>query len=296
MSLINIGYRCLFVLFRHLLKIRSLKALCANIEDLLPHDFIAIEQANFIRSVKESLQNNEFLAICDFAENYAFIIQNAAPGFHWNNNQATIFPVVIYFKINNEITHKSLVVISECNIHDAIAVRVYLKIITDFIKELNSNAAKIFYFSNGAPQQFKNFKNFVNIFYHKEDFGIDAEWHFFATAHGKGPCDGVGGTVKRMAARASLQRALDAQITTVHDLYEWAIEPNNLKNVVVKYSSEKDYSEAKEKLDVRYTRAKTIAGTQKLHCIIPKDDGSLLVKNYSRSTDVRVCKIFKRQR
>ena len=37
--------------------------------------------------------------------------------------------------------------------------------------------------------------------------GIDAEWHFFcATSHGKWPCDGIGGTVKRLPANDSLQR------------------------------------------------------------------------------------------
>ena len=26
-------------------------------------------------------------------------------------------------------------------------------------------------------------------------FWFQAEWHFYATSHGKGPCDGIGGTV-----------------------------------------------------------------------------------------------------
>ena len=38
-------------------------------------------------------------------------------------------------------------------------------------------------------------------------FGITAERNFFATSHGKNLCDGVGGTVKHLAARASLQRS-----------------------------------------------------------------------------------------
>ncbi len=47
----------------------------------------------------------------------------------------------------------------------------------------------------------------MNLCSHEEDFGVAAEWHFSATAHGKGVCDGLGGTVKRLAARASLQRS-----------------------------------------------------------------------------------------
>jgi len=267
---------------------------CDHIVNLLPHDFIAKEQSAFMNLTKESLQDNEFLAICDFAENYAFVIQNAAPGFHWNNNQATIFPVVIYYKQNSELTHRSLVIISDGNNHDAIAVNVYLKIITDFVKELFLNAAKIYYFSDGAPQQFKNFKNFVNIYYHKQDFKLDAEWHYFATAHGKGPCDGIGGTVKRIAARVSLQRPIDKQITEAQELFEWASKPSSLPNIAVKFSPEQHYLDAKEKLNLRYNTAKSITGTQKFHSIIPMDNGNIRAKEYSSSNNDRICKIFKR--
>jgi hypothetical protein len=56
------------------------------------------------------------------------------------------------------------------------------------------------------------------------DFGIAAEWHLFATSHGKSPCDAVGGTTKRQAARSSLQHSYDKQILTSKDFYEFAQE------------------------------------------------------------------------
>ncbi|XP_044594854.1 uncharacterized protein LOC123272219 [Cotesia glomerata] len=200
---------------------------CSELEILLPHSFIAKEQAQFLKTLKETLKPNEYVIICDFAENYAFVVQNAAAGFHWNNNQATVFPVVIYYKVNNKLEHKSLVIISDSNKHDAVVVHVFIEIITDYVKSLPERCNKIYYFSDGAPQQFKNFKNFVNLYYHEDDFDIPAEWHFFATAHGKGPCDGIGGILKRLAARASLQLAVDKQITTPEELFEWASAPDN---------------------------------------------------------------------
>lgn len=269
---------------------------CPHLVNLLRHDFIAKEQSTFLKLTKESLKDGEIVVICDFAENYAFVIQNAAPGFHWNNNQATIFPVVMYYKKNNKLTHQSLVIISDGNNHDAIAVHLYLRIITNFIKKEISNAAKIFYFSDGAPQQFKNFKNFVNIYFHKEDFRIDAEWHYFATAHGKGPCDGIGGTVKRIASRVSLQRQNHEQITTAQELYEWASKPSSLPNITVIFSPEHHYFDAKEKLDLRYGTAKSIPGTQKMHSIIPADSGTIITKQYSRSNNNNVYKIFKQNK
>ena len=53
-----------------------------------------------------------------------------------------------------------------------------------------------------APAQYKNCKNLCH---HFEDFGVRAEWDFFATSHGKSAGDGAGGTLKRLATRASLQ-------------------------------------------------------------------------------------------
>ena len=63
--------------------------------------------------------------------------------------------------------------------------------------------------------------------------------HFSATSHGKGACDGVGGTVKRLASRASLQRPYDQQIMTPHQMFEWA--SNNIQGIVFQYCSCVEY-------------------------------------------------------
>ena len=74
------------------------------------------------------------------------------------------------------------------------------KKLISLLKEKFPEVVKCYYFSDGAAGQYKNKKNFVNLANHEKDFGVLAEWYFFATNHGKGPCDGVGGTIKRLAA------------------------------------------------------------------------------------------------
>ena len=64
---------------------------------------------------------------------------------------------------------------------------------------------KVLYFSDGAASQYKNYKAFINLCFHEQDHNLKAEWHLFARSHGKNPCDGVGGTVKRLVANASLK-------------------------------------------------------------------------------------------
>ena len=90
----------------------------------------------------------------------------------------------------------------------------------DFLKVKFRNINKITYFSDGCAAQYKNCKNFVNLCHHRSDYGISAEWHFFATSHGKGPCDGIGGTVKHNATRASIQRPNDKLILTPRQFYD----------------------------------------------------------------------------
>lgn len=266
---------------------------CNEARSLLQHSFIAKQQSSYQRFVKDNLANDECMAICDFAENYAFIIQDAAPGFHWNNNQATVYPVVLYYKSNGILSHKSLTIISDCLHHDAITVWAFSRFVNEFAKSLIPNVSKIIYFSDGAPQQFKNFKNFSNIYHHEIDFGVCAEWHFFATAHGKGPCDGIGGTLKRLAARTSLQRPTDQQILEPMDLFNWANEPGTLPSITVKYWDKKNYEIATEFLTGRYDQTKRIPQTQRAHCVIPSKNYKLIVKDYSFSDNYTEHKIIK---
>ena len=79
---------------------------------------------------------------------------------------------------------------------------------------------KIFYFSNGAASQYENKYNFSNLINHKNDFGINAEWHFFATTLGKGAWGGIGGTIKRDAYFTSLQKDTDLLLTSPERLFQ----------------------------------------------------------------------------
>lgn len=44
---------------------------------------------------------------------------------------------------------------------------------------------------------------------------------FFATSHGKRACDGIGGMVKRLVTRASLQAPSENQIVTEEAMEVW---------------------------------------------------------------------------
>lgn len=75
------------------------------------------------------------------------------------------------------------------------------------MKENVPGLNKIIYFSDGASAQYKKKKNFLNICLHEEDFGVSAEWNFFVTSHGKGPCDGIEEALKRNANETAALKA-----------------------------------------------------------------------------------------
>ena len=59
-----------------------LEKLSEMLHYLTKHHFISQKQAKFFKEKKESLQPGEYVLVLDFAENYLFVVQDAAQGFH----------------------------------------------------------------------------------------------------------------------------------------------------------------------------------------------------------------------
>jgi hypothetical protein len=78
---------------------------------------------------------------------------------------------------------------------------------------------KIFYVSDGAASQYKNYKNYANLVKHVEDFELEAEWHLTATAHGKSTCDALTAVAKRGARLESLKP--NRQVVSALDFFDF---------------------------------------------------------------------------
>ena len=227
-----------------------------------------------------------FVVSADFSENYAFVLQDAARGYHWNNAQATVHPFVIYYTDLSSTNHLNFIVISECLYHDTIAVFLFQRIwLRSWRNRIPLAITKIIYFSDGAASQYKNHKNFLNLCNHQADFGIEAEWLFSTTSHGKSACDELGGTVKCLAARASLQHPYEHQVMTPSQLYQWVVD--NVPGVHFCYCSTEEYERQKIFLQTRFEQKKTIPGTRKLHSFVPISKDTLRTRIYSSSIITR---------
>ena len=194
--------------------------LSEQLNKITAHSFIAKAQSKYLYDLKINLPKDQIIVILDFSENFKFLVQDEVQGFHWNGLQCTMHPVAIYSKSNeNKLIETSICFISYDLNHDVCLVYQILSDTVKFVKQdMNPNVSMIHYFSDGCAGQYKNCKNVINICFHKKDFFTNCSWNFFATSHGKSPCDAIGGTVKRITAKASFQRTIEKQILSVSDM------------------------------------------------------------------------------
>lgn len=175
--------------------------------------------------------------------------------------------------------------------HDATAVHRFNSKMIEYLKSKfgSENVKKLFYFSDGAGSQYKNKYNFVNLLYHERDFGVEAEWHFSATSHGKGAVDGIGGNVKLHARRASIQRDAEHSISTAKKLFDWAT--NYFQNIDFDFCTEEEHAKHKKLLEARYKTVKTLPNTRINHFYKPINDTQLLRAIFSADTENEIITI-----
>ena len=97
-------------------------------------------------------------------------------------------------------------------------------------------------------------------------FGISASWQYLESGHGKGPCDGVGGSVKRAADRAA---KIGKLIKTAQDVYAWGISETQ-SAVTYLFVMKEDAKKASTELPS--IGAVRVYGTIKTHAVMPVDD------------------------
>ena len=90
---------------------------------------------------------------------------------------------------------------SDALTHTKENVWVFMSYLLKKLKEDNPSLKVLDIFSDGAGSQFKQKYLFSNLYAWEQDYSLSIKWNFFATSHGKGVVDGIGGTIKRAVWR-----------------------------------------------------------------------------------------------
>ena len=105
---------------------------------------------SFLKNKKESLLPNEAIVLCDFAENFQFLIQDEIQSYHWSKEYCTLHPLVIYFQSEGSLQHKSFCFISNDNTHDTNFVYKVQTLLMEYLKENLPQISKLYYFTDGC--------------------------------------------------------------------------------------------------------------------------------------------------
>lgn len=238
------------------------------------------QQYKEIRRLKEQLPPHQHVVHMDFAENYSCRGVDEVQSAYWSQTQVTLHPTVIYSTTEEgePASHTSYVYVSNDLNHNAVSVITFVKDLVDKIKEVDPAAEKIHYWTDGPTSQYRNKTIFYLVSHHKSLFGIEAVWNFFEAGHGKGPCDGVGGVTKRSADLA--MKSGRCVIQDAEGFFAWTQSDQcNLKSIKFQYISRETCEETAE--EVKAWMLKPLKGTMKLHSVIGKGEGKVLVRDTS---------------
>ncbi|VDH94171.1 Hypothetical predicted protein [Mytilus galloprovincialis] len=235
-------------------------------------------QYSELKRLRENLPENEVLIWMDFAENFGCVSVEEVQSAYWNAAMVSLHTMVVYYPASKDNRIQSYVAASDVLSHNAVAVYTILNQMIGILVEENPNLKRIHYLSDSPTSQYRNKTIFQFIAMHEEEFGMPARWNYLESGHGKGPCDGLGASVKRAADNAVKQGKTSIQ--SADDFMEWArrARESGSKVKYIFYNQE-DYDISEKFLSERITPI-AVKGTFKIHYVI----GNGINEVYSRVT------------
>ena len=258
------------------------KQKCISIFEQQVDEFIShVERVNTqydqIRTLKDKLPPHNVIVQMDFAENYSCKSLEEVQSAYFNQISVTLHPVVVYHKgAEGDLLHRSFIIVSDEMAHKAGTVITFVKELIPTIKSIDPALETIHYWTDSPSSQYRNRHIFNFVANHKQIYGITARWNYFEAGHGKGPCDGLGGTCKRMADEA--MRSGKVIIQDAKGFFEWAIS-SSMKNVKFKFVPSRQCEEVTKEIEEHVL--KTVKGTIKIHCVVGLGNSKIKVKDVS---------------
>eukprot|EP00112_Aurelia_sp_Birch-Aquarium-sp1_P019466 Seg4820.5 transcript_id=Seg4820.5/GoldUCD/mRNA.D3Y31 product="hypothetical protein" protein_id=Seg4820.5/GoldUCD/D3Y31 len=239
----------------------------------LHHCHIKRQQAKSYQSDKELASNKDSeIAVLqmDFAENYSCSAQDEVQSAHWNQNQVTLFTTVSWLK-GKVVSH---VIVSDFMEHTKTAVVIFLD---EILQNFPSEIEELHIWTDGPTSQFKNKFVMEGMKTLSIKHNIPLSWNFSATSHGKGPVDGIGGCLKRIAMEKVKTR--QCSINNAKEFCQ-AVEGSQIGITLI---STADIYEKEESLHLKdvFTGEKQIKGIAGYHFIQCSKEMEFVTKIYS---------------
>lgn len=214
--------------------IATVKEIISLLNKQLPffqrHIFTMRHQLTSLQEKKQKLSSREILMQVDFAENYITKYNTEIQSMHFgaSKRQISLHTGVYYIRNQNVVDTHCFCSISNNLDHQSHAVWGHLdKVLRDLSTEY-PNINSIIFFSDGPSSQYRNRNNcYFFVTKMREYFPklSSMSWNFSEAGHGKGPMDGVGGSLKRQADNLVLRgRDISCATSFVENLKKSSIK------------------------------------------------------------------------
>lgn len=263
----------------------AFEELKSQLKYFLMHTFVKRNQSKVFEYLKSNVDKKNIVIQLDFSQNAALLHQNEIQSAHWVHSQATIFTA--YAWIDKEIS-LGIVIVSDSLNHTKTTIYKFVDYIFSFLKEKHSEIKSINVFSDGPSSQFKQRYLFSNLHLFEQCYDIELAWNFFATSHGKGVVDGLGGTVKRTVWRHV--KAEKMLVRTAEQFAEVAVSLN--PNIHIKYISAQDIQKDTQDLHQHWKAVLPISNIKSVHYVKPLGRNQIQISNISHDTQFRNMPIF----
>ena len=158
-----------------------------------------------------------------------------------------------------------------------------LTVLQDLIPEVQSTLPTplkyVHYWTDSPTSQYRNKSIFSVVAAHKQLFGVSAAWNYFEAGHGKGPCDGVGGTAKRLADQAV--KSKKARIQDADDFFRWASQTNSTSTMKFMFVSREACAEIRNAVQEKQSQLQAVRGTMSLHAVVGVSVGKVRTRETS---------------
>ena len=247
----------------------ALQALSDLLKYFKFHCYVKQVQAAYFRQCYSNQKDDYVTIQVDFSENATMFHQNEIQSAHWAHSQVAIYTAVVWTSVGTF----SYAVISSYLSHDKYSVHVFNSHILNHLKNvLNVHVKFIDFFSDGAAQHFKQKFTMFSMTCLMDE-GVKANWHFFATSHGKGAVDGVGGSVKRIVSREMKANRININ----NPLSYFKCAESKCDKINVLYVSNEEVETRKAFLNDMWEGLKSLPRTRDLHSITTLEKGIVAV-------------------
>ena len=232
----------------------------------------------------------------DYSENYSNIQQGEIQSAYFGHDSISIFTACCYLRKDGDLINKDITIISEASDHSRIAAYTCINKVFDFVREKHYLPPKrtLHIWSDGCADQSRS--RYVYALVSQIDSKVEVNWYYNERHHGKGPMDGIGGTIKNKVYRDVMSKKY--LITNAKDFAEYANKTINgttsICMPVNELLTEPDNIENVPKVSETLSIHKVTSFNEDSICFIDffcvaNDDDPFFIQFYWKGDDPEVC-------